>query len=91
MELAFDLCTLALYDVAIYADDSTSMKYAEGALNSNFVCCFLCGIMSESTKVLSTLPECCDAHCHVVSKLAWCQTHYIFLSTLASAMLKPKQ
>ena len=31
MELAFDLCTLALYDVAIYADDSTSMKYAEGA------------------------------------------------------------
>lgn len=30
MELAFDLCTLALYDVAIYADDSTSMKYAEG-------------------------------------------------------------
>ncbi len=33
MELAFDLCTLALYDVAIYADDSTSMKYAEGACN----------------------------------------------------------
>ena len=30
MELAFDLCTLALYDIAIYADDSTSMKYAEG-------------------------------------------------------------
>lgn len=32
MELAFDLCTLALYDVAIYADDSTSMKYAEGLI-----------------------------------------------------------
>lgn len=30
MELAFDLCTLALYDIAIYADDSTSMKFAEG-------------------------------------------------------------
>ena len=32
MELAFDLCTLALYDIAIYADDSTSMKFAEGEL-----------------------------------------------------------
>ena len=32
LELAFDLCTLALYDIAIYADDSTSMKYAEGML-----------------------------------------------------------
>lgn len=42
MELAFDLCTLALYDVAIYADDSTSMKYAEGALHSSLVCCFMC-------------------------------------------------
>ena len=34
MELAFDLCTLALYDIAIYADDSTSMKFAEGMLQS---------------------------------------------------------
>lgn len=33
MELAFDLCTLALYDIAIYADDSTSMKFAEGAVS----------------------------------------------------------
>ena len=30
MELAFDLATLALYDIVIYADDSTSMQYAEG-------------------------------------------------------------
>ena len=37
MELAFDLCTLALYDVAIYADDSTSMKYAEGACNQSVI------------------------------------------------------
>lgn len=30
MELAFDLASLALYDIVIYADDSTSMQYAEG-------------------------------------------------------------
>ncbi len=29
MELALDLVALALYDIVIYADDSTSMKYAE--------------------------------------------------------------
>mmetsp|Transcript_1977 Transcript_1977/g.5870 ORF Transcript_1977/g.5870 Transcript_1977/m.5870 type:complete len:452 (-) Transcript_1977:2876-4231(-) len=29
MELAVDLATLALYDIIIYADDSTSMKYAD--------------------------------------------------------------
>ena len=34
MELAFDLCTLALYDIAIYADDSTSMKFAEGMVST---------------------------------------------------------
>lgn len=28
-ELALDLVALALYDIVIYADDSTSMKYAE--------------------------------------------------------------
>ena len=35
LELAFDLCTLALYDIAIYADDSTSMKFAEGMLQQS--------------------------------------------------------
>lgn len=30
LELAFDLATLALYDIVIYADDSTSMQYSEG-------------------------------------------------------------
>ena len=30
MELAFDLATLALYDIVIYADDSTSMQHSEG-------------------------------------------------------------
>lgn len=29
VELALDLVALALYDIVIYADDSTSMKYAE--------------------------------------------------------------
>lgn len=29
VELAVDLVALALYDIVIYADDSTSMKYAE--------------------------------------------------------------
>ena len=29
MELACDLVALALYDIVVYADDSTSMKYAE--------------------------------------------------------------
>ena len=65
MELAFDLCTLALYDVAIYADDSTSMKYAEGALNSSLVCCFMCvdhirqcpRVEHIVDKVLSALPS----------------------------------
>lgn len=30
VELACDLVALALYDIVVYADDSTSMKYAEG-------------------------------------------------------------
>lgn len=30
LELAIDLASLALYDIVIYADDSTSMKYADG-------------------------------------------------------------
>ena len=29
VELACDLVALALYDIVVYADDSTSMKYAE--------------------------------------------------------------
>ena len=29
MELAVDLAALALYDIVIYADDSTSMKYCD--------------------------------------------------------------
>lgn len=29
LELACDLVALALYDIVVYADDSTSMKYAE--------------------------------------------------------------
>lgn len=29
VDLALDLVALALYDIVIYADDSTSMKYAE--------------------------------------------------------------
>ncbi len=53
MELAFDLCTLALYDVAIYADDSTSMKYAEGAFSD------IIGTMSTLKCCVQNLRYCC--------------------------------
>ncbi len=49
MELAFDLCTLALYDVAIYADDSTSMKYAEGTFATTSKCQVISNRLSYHT------------------------------------------
>ena len=63
VELALDLVALALYDIVIYADDSTSMKYAESGARIDDLKMILQRVTEVATLLdedgESSPPHCC--------------------------------